>query len=274
MHKDSKRLFQYPHILKILKEQWFGTDCSSLAELLLSEKVWIIAENIMFTSNDTPLHEFQKAKELWAIINLDDITHIDFLDKNIWLPDLVCLRYNPWLLKDGNEIIGNPQNAKYGFTRKQIFEWYVKCKKLWVKKFGLHTMVCSNERNEEYFIETAKILFELAIEIRAKLWINLEFVNLWGWIDIPYKPEEKPADYDKIAKWILQQYNKILKNVYADLHPRIYLECGRVITWPYGYLVTSVLHQKHIYKNYIWLDACMINLMRPALYGERTIISQ
>lgn len=256
-----------PHILQILKEEWFGTDCSSLTELLLSEKVGITGENIMFTSNDTPLEEFQKAKELGASINLDDRTHIDFLHKTIWLPKTICLRYNPWSLKEGNDLIGKPEEAKYGCTREQIIEGYRICKDLGVQKFGLHTMVCSNERNEEYFIETAKILFDLALEIERTTDVRLDSLNLWGWIGIPYLPEQKAVDYDKIAQGVKHAYDAVFKKNNSDRQPHIFLECGRVITWPYGYLVTRAIHTKDTYKKYIGMDACMVNLMRPGMYG-------
>ncbi len=253
-----------PFILKILKEEGFGTDCSSFPELLLSEKVGIVREDIMFTSNETPLGDYKKAKELGAIINLDDISHIEYLDQ-IGLPKLLSFRYNPGPGRAGNVIIGDPKEAKYGFTKKQLFEGYRITRKKGVKRFGLHTMVASNELKEEYFIETARMLFELAIEIKEKLGISLEFVNLGGGIGIPYRPEQKEVDYNKIAKGIKKLYDKMIVPEIKGM--KIYMECGRVITGPYGYLVSSVLHMKHIYKDYIGVDACMANLMRPGMYG-------
>ncbi len=255
-----------PQIIKLLKNQGLGADCSSLAELLISEKVGITGENIMFTSNDTPANEFVKAKELGAIINLDDISHIDFLEKNAGIPELVCFRYNPGPLRAGNALIGNPEEAKYGFTREQLFEGYEILKKKGVKRFGLHTMVASNELNPDYFIETGRMLFELAVEIKNKLNIKLEFVNLGGGIGIPYKPEQIAVDIEKVSNGIQAHYNNYIKN--NNLDPlKIFFECGRVILGPYGYLVSKVLHKKNTYKNYIGLDGCMANLMRPALYG-------
>ncbi|MCQ6963593.1 diaminopimelate decarboxylase family protein [Methanolobus chelungpuianus] len=255
-----------PYIMKILRKEGFGADCSSMAELLLAEKAGIVGEDIMFSSNDTPAEEFIKARELGAIINLDDISHIDFLERTAGLPELVCCRYNPGPLKEGNAIIGNPQEAKYGFTREQLFEGYRMMKEKGVRRFGLHTMVASNELNPEYFVETAKILFDLIVELSRELDIRFEFVNLGGGIGIPYRPEQQRVSYDAIATGVQKAYDeKIRAN---GLHPlRIYLECGRVITGPYGYLVTTVRHLKHIYKDYVGTDASMANLMRPGIYG-------
>jgi len=255
-----------PYILKILKEEGFGADCSSMAELILSEKTGIFGENIMFTSNDTPAAEFIKAKELSAIINLDDISHIEFLRKHAGLPEILCFRYNPGPLKGGNAIIGNPEEAKYGFTREQLFEGYKTARDMGVKRFGLHTMVASNELDPEYFIDTAKILFDLLIEIYETTGIRMEFVNIGGGIGIPYKPEQKAVDVNYISEGIRDYYEETIKD--KGLHPlKIFMECGRMITGPYGYLVSTVLHKKDIYKKYVGLDACMANLMRPALYN-------
>lgn len=255
-----------PFVMKILKEEGFGTDCSSYPELLLSEKVGIVKEEIMFSSNDTPANEYKKAKELGAIINLDDISHIEFLEKHAGLPDLICFRYNPGPARTGNVIIGDPKEAKYGFTREQLFVGYKICRKKGVKRFGLHTMVVSNELNQNYLIETAKMMFELALEVKEKTGIKLEFVNLGGGFGIPQKPEDKALDYDALAKEIKRLFDEILaKNGLNGL--KVYLECGRIITGPYGYLVTTVLHLKHTYKDFVGCDASMANLMRPAMYG-------
>ncbi|HZX44669.1 MAG TPA: diaminopimelate decarboxylase [Candidatus Nanoarchaeia archaeon] len=254
-----------PFILKILKEQGFGADCSSLPELILANKAGITGENIMFTSNDTPADEFIKAKELGAIINLDDITHLPVLEEAAGIPSLVCFRYNPCNSRKGNEIIGKPEEAKYGLTKEQLFEAYKIMQDKGVKRFGLHTMVISNELNEDYFIETANMLFDLAIEINNKLGIKLEFLNLGGGIGTPYKPTDKAVSYEKIAKGIKKAYDeKMTKN---NLVPKIFMECGRVVTGPYGYLVTKVRHVMHKYRDYVGVDACMANLMRPAMYG-------
>ena len=255
-----------PYIMKILKKEGFGADCSSLPELVLAERTGIIGEDIMFSSNDTPAEEFVKAKELGAIINLDDISHIKFLEETAGLPEIVCCRYNPGPLKEGNTIIGNPEEAKYGFTREQLFEGYRLMKEKGVKRFGLHTMVASNELESSYFIETARILFDLVAELSDELDITFEFVNLGGGIGIPYRPEQEQVPYDVIAKGVKEAYDEHI--VANDLHPlNIYLECGRVIAGPYGYLITTVRHLKHIYKDYVGTDACMANLMRPGLYG-------
>ncbi|MDX9802377.1 MAG: diaminopimelate decarboxylase [Spirochaetia bacterium] len=255
-----------PAIIKILKEEGMGADCSSLPELILSDMAGIKGEDIVFTSNDTPASEYIKAKELGAVINLDDITHIPFLEKHAGIPPLACLRYNPGPLKEGNKIIGNPEEAKYGFTKEQLIEGYRLMKEKGAKRFGLHTMVASNELNPDYFIETAEILFDLVVEISKKLGIKFEFVNLGGGIGIPYKPEQKEVDLEYLSEGIKKAYEKKIRG--NSLDPlRIVMECGRVITGPYGYLVTKAIHTKNTYKNYIGLDACMANLMRPALYG-------
>ncbi|MFH2027543.1 MAG: diaminopimelate decarboxylase [Nanoarchaeota archaeon] len=255
-----------PFIMKILKEEGMGADCSSLPELMLAEKAGMKGEEIMMSSNDTPAEEFVKANELGAIINLDDISHIEFLEKASGMPELICFRYNPGKLKKGNAIIGHPEEAKYGFTREQIIEGYKICKQKGVKRFGLHTMVASNELNPDYHIETAKILFELVVEVYEKTGIKIEFVNLGGGYGTPYKPEDKPIDLDYVSKGIKKAYDEII--VANGLSPlRIVMESGRMITGPYAWLVTTVRHLKHTYKDYVGLDACMANLMRPALYG-------
>ncbi len=185
-----------PHLLKILKSEGFGGDCSSLAELVLCEKVGITGEDVMFTSNETPAYEYKKAKELGAILNLDDITHIEYLEKTIGLPEVLSVRYNPGPLREGNAIIGNPEEAKYGLIREQIFEAYRLAQQKGVKRFGLHSMVASNELNLNFFVETARMLFDLAREVAERLDIRLEFINLGGGIGIPYRPEQQPVDLE------------------------------------------------------------------------------
>ena len=239
-----------PYILKILKEAGMGVDCSSLPELILAEKVGITGENIMFTSNDTPAQEFKKAKELGAIINLDDITHIPFLEEVAGIPEIICFRYNPGSLRKGNRFIGDPAEAKYGLTRKQLFDSYKIMKDKGVRRFGLHTMVVSNELDNNALVETAEMLFDLVVEISRKLGIGFEFVNLGGGVGIPYKPEQEAIDLEYVSKKIQQLYKqKVEKNNLAPL--RVVMECGRAITGPHGYLVTKVIHEKHIYKEYI-----------------------
>ena len=255
-----------PFLMKLLHDQGFGIDASSMAELLLAEKVGMRGEEIMFTSNDTPVEEYQKAMELGAIINLDDIKHIEFLEKHVGLPELLSFRYNPGALKGGNIIIGNPEDSKYGFTREQLFEGFKMAKEKGVKRFGLHTMVASNELDPEYFVETAEIIFDVIIEISKELDIRFEFANLGGGIGIPYKNEHKPVDLNIVSNGIRDLYEKlIVSNGLAPL--KVYFESGRAITGPYGYLVSKVLHIKETYKKYAGLDSCMANLMRPALYG-------
>lgn len=255
-----------PYILKILKEEDFGTDCSSLPELILSEKVGIIGENIMFTSNDTPYNEFKKAYELGALINLDDITHIEILKRTAGVPNVISFRYNPGSTRTGNAIIGKPKEAKYGLTKKQMFEAYKIMLGYNVKRFGIHTMVASNELNPDYFVETAEMLIDLIIEIYKELKITFEFINIGGGIGIPYKPEDKEVNIEYISEKIKNIYNKKISN--TPLDPlKIFMENGRMITGPHGYLITKVIHKKNTYKNYIGVDANMANLMRPAIYG-------
>ena len=255
-----------PYLMKILAAEGFGSDCSSGPELELSKSVGVVGEQIMFTSNDTPVEEFQRAKELGAILNLDDISHIDFVDRNVGLPELICFRYNPGALKEGNVIIGNPEDAKYGFTREQLFEGYRMARDRGVKRFGIHTMVASNELDGDYFVETAHILFELIVEISRELDIKFEFANIGGGIGVAYRPEEEPVDLQKVSAGIKDCYDRIIEaNGLAPLG--LYMECGRMVTGPFGYLVSTVRHLKHTYKDYVGLDACMTDLMRPALYG-------
>ena len=257
-----------PYILKILAEEGAGSDCSSLPELMLSEMAGIKKENVLFTSNETPAEEYKFAYERGNIINFDDITHIEYFLKNVGpLPKTICFRYNPGKDKQGcNSIIGKPEEAKYGLTRSQILEAYKICKEHGVEHFGLHTMVASNELNPLFFVDTAKLLFELAVEIKEKDGLKIEFVDLGGGLGIPYREDQKAVDYNFIAKKIKEEYDRIL--VPAGLDPmEIHWECGRPITGPYGYLITTAIHEKHIYREYIALDSCMADLMRPGMYG-------
>ena len=220
----------------------------------------------MFTSNDTPADEFRKAVALGAVVNLDDISHIDFLERACGsLPDLVCCRYNPGRAKEGNTIIGIPEEAKYGFTRVQILDGFRRLRDKGVRRFGLHAMVASNELQAAYFAETARLLFELALDIRQATGASVEFVNIGGGIGIPYRPEQTAVDLDEVSAGIHAEYDRAIA---AGLpHVRLFMECGRMITGPYGWLVARVLHLKHTYRDYVGLDACMANLMRPAIYG-------
>ncbi len=255
-----------PYILKILHEEGMGFDCSSLAELLLVEKLGISGEEIMFTSNNTMAQEYQKARDLCAIINIDDISHIEYLHEHCGMPELICFRYNPGPLKEGNAIIGKPEEAKYGLTRKQIFEAYAQARSLGAKRFGLHTMVASNELSVEYFVETAKMLFDLVADIRRKTDIAIEFLNVGGGIGIPYRPEQEKVDIERLSAEIRAAYKTAIENT-ADHPLNVVTENGRVVTGPYGYLVSRVIHAKDTYKQYRGLDACMANLMRPGMYG-------
>lgn len=255
-----------PRLLQILSEEGAGADCSSLAELILSDKSGITGERIMLTSNDTPADEFQKAIELGAVINLDDISHIEYLEKNAGLPKIISFRYNPGPVIEGNDIIGKPEEAKYGLTREQLFEAYSIIKQKGIKRFGLHTMVISNELNNNAFIATASMMFKLAAELKEKLDISMEFINLGGGIGIPYRPEETEVDLEAVGEGIRKVYEEIL--IPAGLnHTEIAFESGRAITGPYGYLVSTVLHEKKTYKDYVGLDSSMANLMRPGMYG-------
>lgn len=258
-----------PYILKVLESEGCGGDCSSLPELMLCEKSGITGHRIMFTSNDTPAQEFVYAHKLGAIINLDDITHIDFLKNALGgkLPDTICFRYNPGPLKEGgNSIIGKPEEAKYGLTKEQMIQAYKICKAEGVKHFGIHTMVASNELNPDFFVDTARIVFELILEVQKECGVNIEFADLGGGVGIPYKSGQKKVDLDYVAKGIKVLYDKMI--VPAGLDPlKLCFECGRPITGPYGWLVTKAIHEKNIYRNYIGVDASMADLMRPGMYG-------
>lgn len=258
-----------PYILKILAAEGCGADCSSLPELMLSKMSGIEGKKVMFTSNETPAEEYQYAFKEGNIINLDDITHIEYLKKALGgkLPETMCCRYNPGPAKHGcNSIIGKPEEAKYGMTREQILEAYKIMKAEGVKHFGLHTMVASNELNPDFFADTAKLVFELAAEIKEKDDVRIEFTDLGGGLGIPYRPGQKKVDYNEIAQKIKKLYDEII--VPAGLDPlEICWECGRPITGPYGWLVSTAIHEKHIYREYIALDSCMADLMRPGMYG-------
>lgn len=257
-----------PALLELLAKEGVGADCSSLPELILADLAGIKGESIMFTSNDTPAREFVKARALGAVLNLDDITHIDFVEKHAGMPEMISFRYNPGpLQKSSNTIIGTPEEAKYGLTHDQLLEAYRIAKEKGAKRFGLHTMVISNELNPDCFIATAQMIFNLVVEIKNKLGIDIELVNFGGGVGIPYRPEDTAVDLEYVGRGIEKAYNDTI--VACGLGPlKIALELGRSITGPYGYLVSRVLHKKETYKNYIGLDACMANLMRPALYGS------
>ena len=247
-----------PRIVQLLHEEGAGTDCSSIAELVISEAAGVTGEEIMLTSNDTPYDEFQKAIELGAVINLDDITHLDYMAQHAGLPEVLSFRYNPGDLIEGNDIIGKPMEAKYGLTRPQLFEAYARAREMGVKRFGLHTMVISSELRTEAFLLTARIMFELAAELKAQLDITPEFINLGGGFGIPYRPEEEPVNYAAIGAGVQRLYNHILRPVGLG-DTAIRTESGRAMTGDAGWLVSTVLHRKDTYKHYIGLDSCMAN---------------
>lgn len=256
-----------PYILKLLKSCGAGADCSSIAELLLCEKVGFKGEEIIFSSNNTPIEEYKKALEMGAIINLDDISHIAYLEKEAYLPEFLCFRYNPGSLKDGgNAIIGLPEDAKYGMTKDQIIEAIRYCQAKGVTRFGIHTMVVSNELDIASLAGTATLMFNLAVAIKEETGVSLELIDLGGGVGVAYRPEETPVDFKVLSAKVKESFDAIMvPNGLATV--KLCYECGRMITGPFGYLVTKAIHHKHIYKNYIGVDACMVNLMRPALYG-------
>jgi diaminopimelate decarboxylase len=254
-----------PSIIQLLHEEGCGADCSSLAELVLCERIGITDEDVMFTSNNTAIHEYRKAIDLRAIVNLDDISHIDLLERHTGFPEIVSLRYNPGGLALGNAIIGNPQESKYGFTRAQVFDGYKRLLDRGVKRFGLHAMVASNELSEDFFEENARMLFRLAVDVVDQTGVSLELINLGGGIGIPYRPDQVPIDIVRLAGRIYKRYEELIAKNIGRV--KICLECGRFMTGPFGYLVTKAIHKKAIYKNYVGVDACMANLMRPGMYG-------
>ena len=255
-----------PYILKILQECGCGVDCSSLTELMMSEKLGFRGDDIMFSSNDTPVEEFELARQLDAQINLDDITHIDFLDKICGIPETICCRFNPGgVFKISTSIMDNPGDAKYGFTKPQIIEGYKRLKEMGAKRFGIHSFLASNTVSNEYYPTLAKILFETVVEIKEKTGVEISFVNLSGGVGIPYTPDQEPNDIYKIAEGVKKAYEEIL--VPAGMDVAIYTELGRYMLGPYGCLVTKAIHEKHTHKKYIGVDACAVNLMRPAMYG-------
>ncbi len=256
-----------PFIMKLLLEEGCGADCSSMTELMLSDSVGFRGDDIMFSSNDTPSGEFEKARELGAIINLDDITHIDFLAKHGGIPEKICCRYNPggdFFI--GNTIMGNPGEAKYGMTRRQIYEAFTRLRAMGVREFGIHAFLASNMTEQGYYPSLARTIFELAVDLNRDLGVKIGFVNLSGGIGIPYTPDGTPVDILKVGEGVHRAYDETIGE--AGMEPvAIFTELGRFMTGPYGYLVSTVIHEKHIYKDYIGLDACACNLMRPAMYG-------
>lgn len=256
-----------PGILKILHEEGCGADCSSYTELLMADAVGFKGDEIMFSSNDTPAEDFQLARKLNATINLDDITHIDFLERVADIPDTVCCRYNPGgHFAIANNIMDNPGDAKYGMTREQLTEAYKRLMAKGVKHFGLHAFLASNTVTNDYYPELARILFKVAVELKEETGASIEFINLSGGVGIAYRPGQPQNDIMEIGESVRRAYEEVL--VPAGMgNVRLYTEMGRYMLAPYGALVSRVIHQKHIYKEYIGLDACAANLMRPAIYG-------
>ena len=257
-----------PFLIKILREYGCGCDCSSMTELMLSEAVGIKGHDIMFSSNDTPVEEFQKAAELGAIINLDDITHVEIVEKALGgLPRTMSCRYNPGgVFKISNDIMDNPGDAKYGMTREQIAQAFRMMREKGVEEFGIHAFLASNTVTNEYYPLLAKELFELAVELKEETGADIRFVNLSGGIGIPYRPDQEPNDIMAIGRGVQKVYQEVLAPAGMD-DIAIYTELGRYMLGPYGCLVTKAINEKHTYKEYIGVDACAVNLMRPAMYG-------
>ena len=257
-----------PFLMRILKECGCGCDCSSYTELMLSDAVGGRGGDIMFSSNDTPAEEFALAEKLGATINLDDITHICFLEQVLgYLPKRLSCRFNPGgYFAMGTEIMDNPGDAKYGFTREQMFEGFRILMEKGVEEFGIHAFLASNTVSNAYYPVLARQLFELAVELQRETGAHIAFVNLSGGIGIPYHPDQEPNDIRVIGDGVRQAYEEIL--VPAGMSDvAVYTELGRYMMGPYGHLVTKVIHQKHTHKEYVGVDACAVNLMRPAMYG-------
>ncbi len=257
-----------PFLMQILKEYGCGSDCSSMAELVLSEAAGIVGPEIMFSSNDTPLEEFAYCEKLGGIINLDDITHIEAVEKSVgYLPKTMSCRYNPGgYFKMSNGIMDNPGDSKYGMTEEQIIKAFQIMKEKGVEHFGIHAFLASNTVTNEYYPLLAKVLFELAVKLKEKTGVHIAFINLSGGIGIPYTPEQEPNDIRVIGEGVRKVYEEVL--LPADMGDvALYTELGRYMMGPYGALVTQAIHEKHIHKEYIGTDACAADLMRPAIYG-------
>ena len=256
-----------PFLINILREYGCGVDCSSMTELMLSSAIGCKGEDIMFSSNDTPPEEFEYASKIGATINLDDFTHIEILDKLVGIPETISCRFNPGgYFRIANSIMDNPGDAKYGFTKEQIIEGFKILKAKGAKRFGIHSFLASNTVTNDYYPELARILFELAVEIRDKTGCDIKFINLSGGVGIPYKPDQEPNDILKIGEGVHKVYDEVL-TAHGMGDVAIYTEMGRFMMGPYGGLVTRATHEKHTYKEYVCCDACACNLMRPAMYG-------
>lgn len=258
-----------PYLIDILREYGCGCDCSSYTELMLSEAMGVKGEDIMFSSNETPAEDYAYANQLGAIINLDDITHIEFLEETIGkLPDTISCRYNPGgIFKISTDIMDHPGDAKYGMTTEQIFEAFRMLKEKGVKRFGIHSFLASNTVTNEYYPVLAKQLFELAVQLKRKIGVEIAFINLSGGIGIPYRPEQEKNDIYVIGEGVKKAFEEVLAAEGME-DVAIYTELGRFMMAPYGHLVTQAIHEKHTHKEYIGCDACAVNLMRPAMYGS------
>ena len=255
-----------PYLLKILKEEGCGVDCSSYTELLMSDSCGFKGSEIMFSSNVTPKKDMELAAKLGAYINLDDITHIDFLDEIASIPETICCRFNPGgLFKINNFVMDTPGEAKYGLTREQMTKAFVKLKNMGAKNFGIHAFLASNTVANEYYPKLAKILFETAVELKNETGVNITFINLSGGVGVNYKPEENPNDIMLIGDEVRKVFEEIM--VPAGLGDvALFTELGRFMLAPYGHLITKVIHEKHTHKEYVGVDACAADLMRPAIY--------
>lgn len=256
-----------PYILQIMKSEGCGVDCSSFTELMLSHACGFGGKDIMFSSNMTPDEDYRLARRLGAIINLDDFTNIDILDRLCGIPETICCRYNPGgVFKASNAIMDNPGESKYGFTRPQLTEGFRRLQQLGARNFGLHAFLASNTTGSEYFPALARILFRTAVELHRETGAHISFVNLSGGVGVPYRPGQKPADILRIGREVEKIYREILvPEGMGDV--ALFTEMGRFMLAPYGCLVATAIREKHIYKEYIGLDACAANLMRPAMYG-------
>ena len=257
-----------PYLLKILQEEGCGVDCSSYTELLMSEACGFRGSDIMFSSNDTPDKEFKYADEIGGIINLDDITHIESVERALGrIPEVISCRYNPGgVFKISNGIMDNPGDAKYGMTTEQIFDAFRILKSKGAKEFGIHAFLASNTVTNDYYPMLAKVMFELAVKLQKETGAHIKFINLSGGIGIPYKPDQEPNDIRVIGEGVRKVYEEVLvPEGMGDV--AIYTELGRFMMGPYGCLVTKAIHEKHTHKEYIGVDACAVNLMRPAMYG-------
>ncbi len=257
-----------PYVIDIMRETGCGFDCSSMTELMLARAMGAGEGEIMFSSNDTPAKEYEFADRIGAIINLDDLTHIAFLEQTLGrMPETISCRYNPGgLFKMSNGIMDNPGDAKYGFTTEQLFEGFRILKEKGVKHFGIHAFLASNTVTNEYYPMLAKILFEQAVKLQKETGVHIAFINLSGGVGIPYRPEQEPNDIRVIGEGVRKAYEEVL--VPAGMGDvAIFTEMGRFMTGPYGALVTTAIHEKHTHKEYIGVDACAVNLMRPAMYG-------